>query len=51
MISTKRRTIALSTVEEKSKKILAGLTDAEKLCIVELYHEFDRIIQIVEGRA
>jgi hypothetical protein len=46
MVSTKQ-----STVEEEIEKDFAGLADAERLCIFELYHEFERIIQIVEARA
>ena len=46
MISTKQR-----TVEEEIKKNFDGLTDIDKLCIVELYHEFERITHLVEGRA
>jgi hypothetical protein len=35
---------------EQFEKEFADLTDAEKLCIFELYHEFDRIAQIVIER-
>jgi hypothetical protein len=35
---------------EQFEKEFADLTDAEKLCIFELYHEFDRIAEIVIER-
>jgi hypothetical protein len=35
---------------EQFENEFAGLTYAEELCIFELYHEFDRIAQIVIER-
>ena len=45
MVSTKER-----TVEEEINKSFDGLTETEKLYVVELYHELDRITHLVEGR-